>query len=114
MEIKHEEYQVAYDPDTATITCQGSFRLRGSAEYAPILEILNEAVNTKPETITLDLRELKFLNSSGINTLSKFMIQVRKHKASQMVIKGSAQVSWQKKSLKNFQRLLPDLQLELE
>lgn len=114
MEIKHEDYQVTYDPDTATITCQGSFRLRGSAEYAPIVELLNEAADAKPETITLDVRGLQFLNSSGINTLSKFVIQVRKHKASQMVIKGSSQFPWQKKSLKNFQRLLPGLQLELE
>ena len=114
MEIKHEDYQVSYDTDTATITCQGSFRLRGTAEYAPIVDILNEAADAKPETITLDLTELQFLNSSGINTLSKFVIRVRKHKASQVIIKGSSQYPWQSKSLKNFQRLLPNLQLDIE
>lgn len=114
MEIKHEDYSVTYDQTAATITCAGSFRLQGNAEYAPILQLLMEAAGAKPSKITLDLRELRFLNSSGINTLSKFVIQVRKHKASRIVVKGSRQFPWQRKSLKNFQRLLPGLQLEIE
>lgn len=105
---------VRYDPESATVICQGSFRLRGTEEYAPILQVLTDAADAKPATLILDLRQLRFLNSSGINTLSKFVLQVRKHNASQVVIKGSSQFPWQQKSLKNFQRLLPDLQLEIE
>jgi len=114
MEIKHEDYEVTYNPETATITCSGSFRLRGNEEYAPILQLMNQAADAKPETLTLDVRELRFLNSSGINTLSKFVIYVRQHQTCQMIILGSSQSPWQKKSLKNFQRLLPGLQLEIE
>ena len=114
MVITHDTYQVHYDPDTATVTCQGSFRLRGGEEYAPILQVLLEAADAKPATLTLDVRTLQFLNSSGINTLSKFVLQVRKLNASQVVIQGSSQHPWQQKSLKNFQRLLPGLQLEIE
>lgn len=113
-EIIHDDYSVTYDSETATITCAGSFRLRGNDEYAPILQLMNQAADAKPETITLDVRDLRFLNSSGINTLSKFVIYVRNHKASQMVILGNSQSPWQQKSLKNFERLLPGLQLEIE
>ena len=59
------------------------------------------------------MRELQFLNSSGINTLSKFILQVRKHNVSQVVVQGSARFPWQEKSLKNLQRLLPALQLDI-
>ena len=114
MEIKHEDYQVTFDPETATITCSGSFRLRGSGGYAEIAQLLSEVAGAKSDTMTLDVRELKFLNSSGINTLSKFVIQVRRYNASQMVILGNRQVPWQRQSLKNFQRLLPGLQLEIK
>jgi hypothetical protein len=114
MEIKHRDCQVTYDPATATVTCLGSFRLQGSTEYEPILQLLNHAADAKPATITLDVRNLQFLNSSGINMLSKFVVQVRNHHASQIVIKSSSQFPWQQKSLKNFQRLLPGLQLEIE
>ena len=114
MELSHADYHVTYDPSTATITCQGTFRLQGNAEYDTILQLLMVAADTKPPALTLDVRALQFLNSSGINMLSKFVLQVRKHNVSQVVIKGSSQFPWQQKSLKNFQRLLAGLQLEIE
>ncbi len=114
MDITHDDYEVHYDESSATITCHGSFRLRGGPEYQPILDLLTGAADAKPETLTLDVRELNFLNSSGINTLSKFILQVRKHKTSQVVIKGSSAHPWQAKSLRNFQKLLPNLKLEIE
>ena len=109
MDITHADYQVRYDATMATVTCQGAFRLRGPEEYAPILQLLLDAAETKPPTLTLDLRALRFLNSSGINVLAKFVLHVRAQQASQIVIKGNAQYLWQQKSLKNFQRLLPGL-----
>jgi len=55
------------------IYCTGSLRLRDS-KYAPILKLMNEAAGAGHEVITLDISTLKVLNSSGINTLSKFVI----------------------------------------
>lgn len=114
MDITHDDYQINFDEANGIVTCQGSFRLSGGDEYQPILDLLISAADAKPDTLTLDVRELQFLNSSGINTLSKFVLQVRKHNSSQIVIKGNAAFPWQAKSLKNFQRLLPALQLEIE
>ena len=114
MHITHEAYQVQYDETSGTITCQGSFRLRGGEEYQPILDLLIRAADAKPATLTLDVRQLQFLNSSGINTLAKFILQVRKNNASQVVIKGSKHYPWQHKSLINFQRLLPGLHMEMD
>ena len=113
MEIKAEDYRITYNADEAQITCSGNFRLQGS-DYAPIVDILNQAADAKPEQLTLDLRELKFLNSSGINMLSKFVIRIRKHGVSGMLVRGSNAYAWQGKSLKNLQRLKKDLVLELE
>lgn len=111
MKIENDTYRVQYDADKNTVVCSGSFRLTGN-EYAKISEILNVAADAKPEMLTLDLTELQFLNSSGINTLSKFIIRLRKHKASQVYVKGSSKFAWQKKSLANFKKLIPDLVLE--
>ena len=114
MDIIHDDYQVHYDAATATVTRRGSFRLRGTVEYAPILQVLTTAADAEPATLTLDLRALWFLNSSGIHTLAKFVLHVRQFPATQVVLKGSHHFPWQEKSLKNFQRLLPGLQLEIE
>lgn len=113
MDISHQDYQVHYDEPGAMVRCSGSFRLHGE-EYKPVLDLLTLAADAKPPMLTLDVRELQFLNSSGINTLSKFVLLIRKHNTSEVLIKGSTRFPWQEKSLKNLQRLLPALKLEIE
>jgi len=110
-EINHADYQVVYDPEKATVVCAGSYRLSGP-EYDAILGVMNKAADAGHAVLTLDVSALQFLNSSGINTLSKFVIRMRKQSASQLIVKGSEAYPWQKKSLTNLQRLLPGLQVE--
>ncbi|MGK7944166.1 MAG: STAS domain-containing protein [Microcystaceae cyanobacterium] len=113
MELTDQQYRIFHDEETATIHFQGSLRLSGMADYAPIVELLNQVKEQKPETITLNLEQLNFLNSSGISMLSKFVINIRKTGHSQIIIQGSNNIPWQGKSLKNLQRLMPNLVLEL-
>ncbi|HEY9903167.1 MAG TPA: STAS domain-containing protein [Candidatus Sericytochromatia bacterium] len=114
MEIKTDDYSICYDPLTETVSCEGSLRLSGIEEYAPIVKLLNDLADREPEKIILNLQKLEFLNSSGINVLSKYVIKVRQKGTIQMVVKGSKSIPWQAKSLKNLQRLMPSLQLELQ
>jgi len=114
MELKGNNYYIWYDSVTHTITCQGSFRLSKMEEYAPIVQLLNNVADAQPQKITLDVQQLEFLNSSGINILSKFIIKVRQQKNIQIAIQGSKQILWQEKSLKNLQRLMPSLELDLK
>lgn len=112
MEIQAENYHIWSDIETNIVTFQGSLRLNGTEEYDPITELLDAVVEQEPLMITLNLQELHFLNSSGISMLSKFAIDVRKKKNIQMKVIGSKEISWQSKSLKNLQRLMPSLLLE--
>lgn len=139
MEIKGDKYRIVYDPNTTTIRCEGSLRLYGAdgfmtisafeqnriakessptqkqpsrEGYASIMELLTEVADQKPATITLDLRKLEAMNSSGINVFSKFVIKVREYQTIRLTVYGSQQFTWQQKVLKNFQKLLPALQLE--
>lgn len=114
MEIKTESYNIVYDEASNNIIFDGSLRLNGSAEYSPITELLNNVAQQEPEKIVLDLKELNFLNSSGISVLSKFVINVRRRKNIQMVVIGAKKNPWQGKSLKNLQRLMPSLKLEMQ
>jgi anti-anti-sigma factor len=114
MEIKSTNYSVIYDQTSHQITFDGSLRLNGSGEYASICELLNQVAQQEPEKIVLDLTQLNFLNSSGISILSRFVINVRKRQNIQMIVIGAKKNPWQSKSLKNLQRLMPSLQLELE
>jgi hypothetical protein len=112
MEIKDTTYAINYDAASNTVQWRGSLRLGSLDEYAPIMDLMEQASVKDEGTLTLDLRELAFLNSSGINVLSKFIIKLRKHSVLQVVIHGSQKIPWQTKSLKNLQRLMANLQLE--
>lgn len=114
MEIKTEDYNIWYDTAAKAVICQGSLRLGGMEDYTPIEQLLEDVVAQQPQNLTLNLQGLKFLNSSGINVLSKFVIKARQRKNMQLVVRGSTNIPWQGKSLKNLQRLLPSLELEWE
>ncbi|GAB4211140.1 MAG: hypothetical protein OHK0012_03090 [Synechococcales cyanobacterium] len=109
--LQTEDYQVVSDPDSGTVTLSGSLRLAGAEEYLPISEILDATALAHPQSVLIDVRGLQFLNSSGINMLSKFVLKMRDMPGTAISIQGSAEVPWQNRSLKNLQRLLPSLTL---
>lgn len=111
MEIKTNEYRVW--AEGSTIHYEGTMRLSGTDAYAPILEIMQGVLAAKPKTIVLDLTELEFLNSSGINLLAKFTIEVRKQPDVGLAVKGSTRIPWQGKSLPNLKKLHPAVELDI-
>ena len=113
-EIKDTDYAVQYDSESTAIDFAGLLSLGGAKEYAPIANLLNKVAADEPEEITLNLKKLEFLNSSGISMLSKFVLGLRKKKKIQLVILGSRDQPWQSKSLKNLQKFLPSLKLVIE
>lgn len=111
--IQGEDYLVELDEEQILVKFSGELSLGGAAEYNPIKDLLELVAENEPENMTIDLKELSFLNSSGISMLSKFVISLRKKKRIQLIIIGSEKISWQKKSLKNLQKFLPGLKLEI-
>ncbi len=112
MEIETDNYCIRYDLANATICLQGGLRLESVKEYDPIAQMFAQLIDLEPAVITLNLRDLIFINSSGINVLSKFILKVGRKKTSQLVIKVSQQHTWQSKVLRSLQRMMPTMQLE--
>lgn len=111
MEITTEKYSVQYDEAAKTVSCRGALRLAGMEDYAPIIQLLDRVIEDHPPTLRLNLQQLEFLNSSGINVLSKFVLKVRGQKDMALIVEGSKAIPWQERSLKNLQRLMPNLEL---
>lgn len=110
MRIHGERYDVHYDPATARVSCSGILDLRGKQSYKDIAELLDNAVNQEPppEIMTLDVRKLEFLNSSGITTLGGFVIKLRNKGGIRLIIRCSDKISWQERSMKGLTRLMPE------
>lgn len=111
VEIKTDDYYIWHDPETSTVFFRGFLRLAGMEEYKPVMDLLLGAIEQSPN-FTINLRELQFLNSSGISMLSMFVIKVREKGNVNLALQGSEKILWQTKSLKNLQRLMPALKLE--
>ncbi|MDM8550126.1 hypothetical protein QUF72_08620 [Desulfobacterales bacterium HSG2] len=115
MQIADENYKVSYNSSTGTITCEGVMDLRGKEAYKSVAKLFQDVVNETPETIVLDIRELEFLNSSGITTIGAgLVIKVRKKGASKFVVHCSKAFPWQERSIKGVMKLMPTLELKLD
>jgi hypothetical protein len=96
-----------------TVEFFGTIRLRDSSDYRSISELLETAHRTAENELILDFRNLQFLNSAGINTVSKFVIAARSSNRIVLRVLGNEQISWQQKSLRNLQKLWPRVQIEI-
>ena len=111
--IHGESFDIRLEEENSTVLFKGALRLCGAEDYAPILDMLKETLTGPAMPIVLDLRELDFLNSSGITMLSRFVIEARDCAGIDVQFLASESVPWHTRSLKNLQRLMPGLSIRL-
>ena len=109
MEIKTDDFNVW--TEGSVIHFEGTLRLSGTDAYQPILDLMQGVLANKPQSVVLDLTQLEFLNSSGINLLAKFTIELRKLPDVALKVIGSTRIPWQSKSLPNLQKLHKGVEL---
>lgn len=112
MEVKTEDYAAFFDETEKKVVMTGSMRLQNLAAYEEIKKVLKHAIETTPGQLTIDIQDLIFMNSSGVTTLSLFLIDSRNKKFDPVRIIGSAKIAWQIKSVLNFKKLWVDLVLD--
>jgi len=111
--INGESFEVRLEESNSTVSFKGALRLSGTEDYAPILALLKATMVNSATPMVLDLRELDFLNSSGITMFSRFVIEARDHEGIDLQVLASEAVPWHARSLKNLQRLMPALNIRL-
>lgn len=113
MILQAGDAKVTFDKDKQLITFEGSMRLANMKEYDQVADFLREQTNGLNGSLMLDFNNLQFLNSSGITTLSLFILNCKKRHDLKLHVKGSKDIAWQQKSLANFKKLWSDIQLEI-
>ena len=111
--IHGESFDIRLEEENSTVLFKGALRLCGTEDYAPILDMLKETLTNPATPIVLDLRELDFLNSSGITMLSRFVMEARDRPGIDVQVLASETVPWHARSLRNLQRLMPTLSIRL-
>lgn len=113
MEITTDDYEITYEPASSTLYLRGLLCLDGMEAYRPVMDFMLKVLENCSSSFTLNLSELEFLNSSGISMLSMFVVRVRQKGTIKMALQGSNEILWQTRSLRNLQRLMPSLNLEI-
>jgi hypothetical protein len=111
--IKGESFEIDLGADNSTVVFRGALRLSGMEDYAPILDLVKTTLADPAKPIVIDVRELDFLNSSGITMFSRFVIEARDHAGIDLRFLASESIHWHARSLKNLQRLMPALVIQL-
>jgi hypothetical protein len=115
-DISSEKYTIKYTPENASITCEGSLLLNGALAYQPILDLLKQAAQEQAQgTLQIDICQLKFMNSSAINMMTKFIMYVSDVEPLplSLCISAHQQIAWQERLCINLQRLMPSLKISL-
>ena len=111
--LRGESFEILVEVESSTVVFKGALRLSGTQDYAPILEMLKGTLVNPVSPIVIDVRELDFLNSSGITMFSRFVIAARECAGVDLHFLASESVPWHARSLKNLQRLMPALKIRL-
>ena len=111
--ITGESYEIRMEDNHSTVFFKGALRLTGVADYLPISDLLRATLVSPAGPVVIDLKELDFLNSSGITMLSRFVIEARDRTGIKLFFIASESVVWNARSLKNLQRLMPALEIRL-
>ena len=114
MELRTKDFNIWYDKSSNVIYFEGSLRLNGDSEYAPVLNLLTQVLELNKGEFNWNVRDLEFLNSSGLNMFYKFVISVRKRGNVTMSVCGNRKVAWQDRSLNNLKKFLPTLKLSVD
>jgi hypothetical protein len=113
MELRGEDYVITYVESRSAVEFFGTLRLRDSADYKQLTQMLEGALANAKESLVLDFRNLQFLNSAGINVISRFVIAARTANTAQLRVLGNNEISWQQKSLGNLQKLWARVSIEI-
>jgi hypothetical protein len=112
MRIDGDDYKVLYDGATSTVYFSGTLRLFQSSDYKKIEQFLLQAHNLDIASLTIDFRDLLFMNSLGINMLCKFIIKIKKIGKLSIKIVGNKGILWQVKSFQNLKLLWDKIELQ--
>ncbi|MCP4112067.1 MAG: hypothetical protein GY749_42160 [Desulfobacteraceae bacterium] len=113
MNIKGDDYKIVQYQDSV-ISISGKLSLMPE-EYEEIAQFFKKILESAHKEITLDIKELAYLNSSGIKAVCvDLILQAAEIKYLKMKILCSEEYTWQKETVPTFEDLMDDLEIVFE
>lgn len=100
------------DGDTLHITMSGAVEMRDPGEvFNPYWMMIDEEARRRNvTTIDVDVRDLNFMNSSGILTLVRWITRAKANPGGyRLVLRYDPNVTWQRSSIPTLAKLAPNI-----
>lgn len=114
MKLVGENYRIWFENRNNVIYFEGSLRLWDPMDYQKIHQFMMDIHELDIRELSLNFVKLDFLNSSGISTLCKFILDIKKTNKVCLNITGNEKILWQKKSFENLTKLWEKIVLKFE
>ncbi|PJZ60695.1 slr1659 superfamily regulator [Leptospira adleri] len=115
MEISKEDYSVETEKNRGRIKISGTLRLLNVEEYEPIISLIETILESAGRgKAIIDIKNLDFLNSAGIASISRFVAGYNKKNIGNIEIRGNKDRYWQIKFLENLKKLRSEIKTSLE
>lgn len=111
MSIQDEDFMIEVFPDTKTVIIKGTMRLNSPIAYENHFSGLTNLVQSE-KTITIDIRDLEFLNSSGLTSLGRVFMLAKKTGIKGTLIARNS-IPWHSRSITSIAKLWPNLTIEM-
>ena len=105
-----------FDDGVLRVTISGAVEMREPGDVLnPFwLHVDEEARRHNIRKIEVDLRDLSFMNSSGILTLVRWITKAKAGSAYQIVLRYDRNVTWQRTSIPTLAKLAPNVVIAAE
>lgn len=111
MKIVNTQYSIEYSENDEKIVFSGVLRLQTIDSYNEIMDFIIKCSINSRQKLILDFSNLENINSAGIASISLFFIKLR-GTDKKIKILSSALVPWQKITLKDFQYINSNIEIE--
>lgn len=110
--INEESFQIKYIDNVIAISGKLSIMLE---DYENIEQYFKRIIESGPKQITLDIRNLEYLNSAGIKIICvNLILEAADIENMKFKILCSNQYTWQKETIPNFKDLMDNMEIVFE
>jgi hypothetical protein len=114
MKLIDQDFQIEFDEIQNILKFSGVLRSNNIEEFEKIKGFMLDVYDLEKIELILDFTQLEFMNSAGISTLCRFVMDAKEKSLKKMLkIIGNITILWQVKSFENLIKIWDKIALEL-
>lgn len=113
MNMSYDNFEITFNKLSDTLYFKGVLRSNNFAEFDKIEKFILDVYDLETPKMIMDFTELEFMNSAGISTICRFVLDAKEKKYQKSLeIIGRSEILWQVKSFENLKKIWDSITLK--